>query len=254
MFPRGNGSGKRGSGIKHSKLKGWHKPLEEFTLQPGDFTIGLTKKQLAYALHLFKTKQCGYIDVDDETISCFASAKRGEREYERYSKQFHHLLRRIDKWTISDKKELFYLAYVNRGAAMIGKPRFMRYSLNKIRESMRYLLLVKEGNPLVRFEHVVKGNYKLPGMSISGISFLMHLWKPKEYAIWNGSVDKGLRKLKISFPRPFSSHVAQGYQDCIAALQQMMRLTNLRSFKLIDHFVDAFGKGHLTLGRMRRQN
>ena len=164
------------------------------SLEPGDFTIGLTKRALKRAVHLFRTKQCGYIDKEEERITCAEVARRDEKWDKKYSRQFQSMLRKINRWKRQDAEKLFNLAYLHGRAA---------------------------------------------------IAFLMHLWKPKDFAIWNGSVDKGLKKLKVKVPRPFSKNRAQGYVDRMAALFKLMQMTGLKSFQSVDHFVVAFGKGHL---------
>ena len=247
LFPK-NGEGPWRQGrTARARFRKWRSPLEDYPLDPGDFDIRLTKSALKRAIHLFRTKQCGYVDEHEEKVTCAEAARRVEKDWRRYSRQFHSRLRDIDRWKHEEKEEIFNLAYVNRGAGMIGKPRFLRHPIGNIKSTMRYLFLDQDGNPLIRFEHAVKGKYKLPGMGFSGMAFLMHLWKPNEFAIWNGSVDKGLKKLKVKVPRPFSAHLAQGYQDRIAALREIMRQTGLKSFRSVDHFVDAFAKGHLKL-------
>jgi hypothetical protein len=231
----------------HTKIKIWKKPI--YSLKSSDFKISSnTKKKIKKALEQFKNNQCGYIGKDEEEISCFKSSKRDEKYHRDYSKQFHKLLKRINKWKLKDKEELFELAHINGGKdAIIHKPKFLKYPIKKVKEAMKYLFLSNEAEPLRRFEEVVNvnGHYKLPGMKESGISFLMYLWNPRKYAIWNDSVDKGLKKLNIKLPRPFSKHLAQGYQDRIEVLKKIGKLIHLKSFKMIDHFVDALGKNHI---------
>jgi hypothetical protein len=247
IFPKPSGRHGQSPHRASVRLKTWRTQLEDFSLEPAEFRIGLTKREIAKAIRLFQTTQCGYIDPQDETVTCATVAKRGEQREKRLRKEFRALLQNIDHWGRDDKERLFDIAYTNGRAAVIRKPLFLAHPITKIRRTMQYLFLEDHGDPLIRFEHAVRGQFKLFGMSYSGVAFLMHLWKPNDFAVWNGSVDKGLRKLKVTVRRPFSRNVAQGYRDRIAALKQIMKLTGLKTFHGVDHFVDAFGKDHLTL-------
>lgn len=231
------------------KLKPWKEPLPDSNLERGSFECKLTTRQFKQALHLFRTHHCGYYPKD-EPITCFQGAKNTESKHAALSRKLHILLRRINHWTRKDKEQLFKLAYTNGSRAMTGKSGFLRCPTNKIRESIKYLLLTDNSkvSPLIRFEHMARGPYKLPHMAFAGVSFLMYLYRPKKFAIWNGAVDKGLRNLKIYPKRQFSKHLAQGYQDRMAALDMLKKWTKLKSYAAVDHFVDAFAKkGHLKL-------
>jgi hypothetical protein len=99
---------------------------------------------------------------------------------------------------------------------------------------------------IVRFEKVLaKGSgYKLAGMGEAGLTFLMHLWAPKEFAVINAPIEKALKKLKVKF-RESSHRKGQIFKDKTAAAKKIAAATRLRSLARTDHFLDALGKGHI---------
>jgi hypothetical protein len=73
----------------------------------------------------------------------------------------------------------------------------------------------------------------------------MHLWRPNDFAVVDAPVIKGLKILGVAFNRPVSLRRAQGYKDRTAAIRMVARLTGLKSFARVDHFLDALGKKHI---------
>jgi len=68
LFPKKR-EGPPGNG-QHGYFKKWRKQLPDYILEPGDFSIELSRSQRKRAIHQFKTKQCGYVDEDEERITC----------------------------------------------------------------------------------------------------------------------------------------------------------------------------------------
>ena len=240
LFPQRHGK----SGLakrKHMvKIKRWRAPI----LEPIEFEIGLTKADTRRARTLFKTSPCGY----REELTCEEGAERRAKQMADCSRELRSLVKRIKHWNKDDREELFALAFIDGAAAQIGKPQFLRQPASRVRDAMEFLFF-GEGDDHVRFEQVaaIDGRFRLERLGRAGVATLMHLWSPKEHGIWNDSVDRGLRLLKVKFNRTHSRHISQAYMDRSGALKAIMIKFGLRSLAKTDHFVDAFGKGHLKL-------
>jgi len=213
-----------------------------------DFTIAVTKLELNQLLADFKTNECRY---RKDGKSCSETARETEERYGRLGRHFHSLWRRRASWRKKDLEQLFEIAYINGRAAQIRKPQFVRQGPRKVARSLGFLL-EGPGDPYIRFEKVLaKGSsYKLSGMGKVGIICLMHLWKPKEFALVDEPVDNALKAL-VNFGRTISLLEGQGFKDRTAAVSQIAKLTGLKTFGRVDHFLDAIGKGHIG-PRLRR--
>jgi hypothetical protein len=82
-------------------------------------------------------------------------------------------------------------------------------------------------------------------MGASGLSFLMHLWNPTEYAVSNASTERAIRTLKITFGRRISVKRGQGLNDRTEVIRFIARMTGLKTFSAVDHFLDAIAKKHI---------
>lgn len=82
-------------------------------------------------------------------------------------------------------------------------------------------------------------------MGKGGLTFLMHLWNPGEFAVIMQPVEKALKVLKVNFGRATSRREGQDYKDRTAAVRQIGKLTALKTFAQVDHFLDALAKGHI---------
>jgi len=61
----------------------------------------------------------------------------------------------------------------------------------------------------------------------------------------NEPVEEGLRALGVSFGRATSLRKGQAFKDRTAAVAHLAKLTGLKTFGRVDHFLDAIGKRHI---------
>jgi hypothetical protein len=229
------------SGKRKARLKHWRAPI----LEPSEFSVGLTEAEVHRIRAKYEKEKCPY--WPEQTHK--ANANRRVRNLREHSNELSQLVKR-GRWTKEDREELFNLAFIDGAAAQIGKPEFLRQPRSKVVAAMRYLFdSASDASDYIRFEQVASatGRYRLKRLGPSGVAMLMHLWKPKEHAIWNDSVETGLRSLKVRFNRARSRNLGQAYMDRTAALKSMMRTFRFGSLAETDHLVDAFGKGHIKL-------
>jgi hypothetical protein len=227
----------------NAKLPKWRGAAPEPPLAPSEIEIGVTAAEIKRLLKQFRNNKCPY--PGSEGASCFQVAKWAEKNYEQLGRELRSLMRRQSFWGKKQLARIFDIAYTNGRAAMLRKPDFVRQRPAKVARSLEFLLR-GTGDPYIRFEKVLasKSGYKLAGMAAPGLSFLMHLWEPKAFAVINAPIDKALKKLNVRF-RAASQREGQAFKDHTAAVKRIADLTNLRTFARVDHFLDALGKDHI---------
>jgi len=226
-----------------AKLPKWRGEAPGPPLAPSDFQIGVTDAEIKRLLQQFRSNECPY--PESEGASCFQMAKWTERNYEKLGHELRSLMRTKSSWGKKQLARVFDIAYTNGRAAKLRKPLFVHQRPAKVARSLEFLLQ-GTGDPYIRFEKVLArgSGYKLAGMAAPGLTFLMHLWEPKVFAVFNAPIDKALKKLKVRF-RPASHREGQAFKDHTAAVKRIAVLTKLRSLARVDHFLDGHGKGHL---------
>jgi len=229
-----------------AKLPLWRSKAPHPPLGPSDFKIRVSRAKIKKLLSDFRNKnnKCPYA----EDKSCWEEAEDAEKKHKRLSETLRSLMHRRSSWKKSDLDELFDLAYYYGQAAQFNRPAFVCQSPSKVARSLAYLLN-GGGDPYVRFEKVLAsgGRYKLNGMNKAGLTFLMHLWSPGEFAMVMKPLDKAFKKLQVSFSRTASRREGQGYKDQTAAIRQIGKLTGLKSLVQADRFLDAVAKAHIEL-------
>ncbi len=224
------------------KLPKWRGEAPEPPLAQSDFEIGVTGAEIKRLLQQFRNNECPY--PDSEGASCFQMAQWTERNYEKLGHELRSLMRRKSSWGKKELARVFDIAYTNGKAAKLRKPLFVHQRPARVAQSLEFLLQ-GTGEPYIRFEKVLASDgYKLAGMAASGLSFLMHLWEPKAFAVVNAPIDKALKRLRVRF-RASSHRGGQGFKDRTAAVKKIAELTKLRTFARVDHFLDGLGKGHI---------
>ena len=233
-----------GSGrTTRAKLPRWRGEVPQPPLGPSDFNVGVSKAKLKKLLSEFKNNKCPY---ENNGKSCWERTKSEEADNKQLSATLRSLMRRCSSWNKNDLEKVFDLAFTFGRAAEFHRPSFVRQSPAKVAHSLDFLLTAG-GDPYVRFEKVLAPGslYKLNGMGKGGLTFLMYLWNPREFAVIMGPVDKALKALKVSFGRATSSREGQAYKDRTAAVRQIGKLTALKTFTQVDHFLDALAKRHI---------
>jgi PLD-like domain len=226
-----------------AKLPAWRGETPQPPLGPSEFRFGGSKMEIGGLLSEFKNNECPY--EYPLGASCWEVARSNEKVNKKHSKTLHSLMFRRSSWGKNNLEELFDLAHTYGKAANFHRPAFVAQNPEKVSRSLDFLLN-GEGDHYIRFEKLLdQKRYKLNGLGEAGIIFLMHLWNPKEFPVLNKPIDKALKKLKFSFGRKKSQRVGQAYKDRTAAIRKIMERTGLKTFALVDHFLDAIGKGHI---------
>lgn len=243
IWPNKKGSIPENKKEGKQKFTKWKNPLQK-ALTPEDFSI-TDKSILKRFLNESKNNICEY--HPDDKLSCYKQCKISSRYYLSESRKLKKLIQKIDKWKKDDIAELFDFAFINSGAAKIRKPSFLKQGVFKIRTSIKYLY--GTGDPYVRFENIApkSSDYHIEGFGPAAIAMLMHLWNPKEYAVYNGAAEEGLKKLTVTFKGRFSNRMGQGYKDRTASIKFLAKETGLNSLSAVDHFIDAVGKEHIKI-------
>lgn len=226
-----------------TRLPKWHGEAPQPPLDPSEFTVSISNQKLQRLLSEFRNNKCQYPKY--RNVSCDEAGKDIARIYREGTKELSSLWRRRESWRRQELAELFDLTFINGRQAKLIKPQFVRQNPRKVVKSLEFLLQ-GPGDPYVRFEKMLaKGSsYKLVGLGEVGVICLMHLWRPTEFALFAEPVDKALKTL-VDFGRPVSLRKGQGYKDRTAAAREIVKLTRLKTFGRVDHFLDALGKKHI---------
>ena len=127
----------------------------------------------------------------------------------------------------------------------VGGPRlypvtFKENGIEKVRESLSYLLHGKE--PLEeRFYNFVdnpESEYKLNGVGRAFASTALLLINPKDYGIWNGAIDGGLRMLDMFPKHERGEHKGKTYVKIVAVLKRLQQKCGLEDLSYTDEFVE----------------
>jgi hypothetical protein len=233
-----------GSPRSKSRLPRWRSEPPVPAPMASEFSVGISRNRLQRLLREFRSNQCLY--PDSEGLSCMDVALWIEDQHMRLGRELKRLMNRTNKWTKADLARVFDIAYTNGRAAKIKKPHFLRQRPSAVARTLSYLFNGR-GDPYIRFEKILApgGTYRLDGLGETGVAFLMHLWRPAEFAVINAPVDKGLKILQVTFGRRTSLRRAQGYKDRTAAIKHVASVTKLQNLARVDHFFDALGKGHI---------
>ena len=233
------------TGNTKGKLREWRGGPPQPPLGPSDFSIGLPEEKLARLLLEFKRNKCAYSRINE---SCLEHARAWESGLKARSDQFHLLMKQRDSWNRSNLGTIFDLAYTNGKAAKMKKPLFVKLNPATVARNLTFLLQ-GDGDPYIRFEKLLdsKGSYKCKGLGPTGLIFLLYLWKPDVFPIINGSIEMAFKILKVKFRRGLSEQYGQWYKDRSAVIREIMNFSGLKTFALMDHFLDGIGKGHFGL-------
>jgi hypothetical protein len=123
---------------------------------------------------------------------------------------------------------------------------FIESGLDRIRAALRYLLY--SDDPIEeRFFNVVdgRGTHKLSGVGREFASFLLCLHDNQQYGIWNGTVDIGLKLLKMTPRRERGEHVGQTYAKVIDKLKEIQKLGDFADLQFTDEFLELLAKGFI---------
>ena len=224
----------------HSK---WHGAQPDPPLPAVAYDLGVTKNELVTLLKRFKNTPCPYAD---DGSTCADVAKQNEADQMERSSMLHATVRRMKTWTKADIERIFDLAFTHGKAIQVAKPKFLKHSPGKVGRTVDYLLR-GSGDPFLRFQKCLRGGpYHLQGLGPAGLTFLLHLWAPSQFAIVNTPVRKALRVLKVTAMDVVTHSAGAAYRNRTEAIRHISAKLGLGSLARADHFFDAIGKKHIT--------
>lgn len=127
----------------------------------------------------------------------------------------------------------------------VGGPKFYPTSyiengLEKIKTSLKYLLY---GNDALeeRFYNFVENpesEYQLNGVGRAFASTALLLINDKEYGIWNGAVDGGLKMLGMIPEKKRGEHIGKTYVTIVKTLKDLQKECGFENLNITDEFVE----------------
>jgi len=144
----------------------------------------------------------------------------------------------LDNLTLEDAKRIY-------NEMTVGGPRlyprtYIENGLERIRASLKYLLYGDD--KLEERFYNVAGNpdseYRLNGVGRAFASTALFLIYHKEYGIWNGAVDGGLRRLDILPKRKRGEHIGETYVRIVKVLKELQKRCGFEDLSVTDEFVE----------------
>ena len=117
---------------------------------------------------------------------------------------------------------------------------FIENGVEKIRRALTYLLY--GSGPLeerfFNFIENVNSEYFLKGVGKAFASTALFLYNHKEYAVWNGAIDGGLRKLELLPGKTRGESVGQIYLKIIKSMKDLQKYCGFEDLSITDEFVE----------------
>lgn len=150
------------------------------------------------------------------------------------------LLSRKKLASLTEEKAQKIYSEMSVGGPKLYPVTFMENGAEKIRTSLTYLLYAEE--PLEeRFHNFVDNpdsEYRLNGVGRAFASTALLLIDPKEFGIWNGAIEGGLRMLDMLPKRERGEHKGRTYVKIIAVLKDLQRKCGFEDLSYTDEFVE----------------
>jgi hypothetical protein len=118
---------------------------------------------------------------------------------------------------------------------------YAQNGIEKIRNALAYLLHDTSVPLDERFFNVVSNpdsEYRLQGVGRAFASTALLLIDLKKYAIWNGAIDEGLKKLGLLPRRKREENVGQTYVKVVEVLKQLQSKCGFEDLSVVDEFVE----------------
>lgn len=144
----------------------------------------------------------------------------------------------LDNLTLENAKRIY-------DEMSVGGPRlyprtYIENGLERIKTSLKYLLY--GDNKLEERFYNFAGNpdseYRLNGVGRAFASTALFLIDHKEYGIWNGAVDGGLRMLGILPKKKRGEHIGETYIRIVEVLKELQKKCDFEDLSVTDEFVE----------------
>jgi len=150
---------------------------------------------------------------------------------------------KLEKLNLQDAKKIYKEMTV--GGPQLYPNSFIENGLTRIRKSLIYLLY--SGEPLEeRFFNVIENwssEYYLKGVGRAFASTALMLFNHKEYGIWNGAIEGGLKKLKLLPKKERGEHPGQIYVKILSVLKKIKKQCKFPDLSVTDEFIELIYHG-----------
>lgn len=122
---------------------------------------------------------------------------------------------------------------------------FIENGIERIRKDLEYLLYGKESLS-ERFYNVIdnlNSEYYLKGVGRAFASTALLLFNNKEYGIWNGAIEGGLKKMDLLPKRERGEHAGLTYVKILEVLKELQKKCSFSDLSVTDEFVELIYHG-----------
>jgi hypothetical protein len=151
----------------------------------------------------------------------------------------------IDHLTRQDAERLYNEITV--GGPQLYPRTFLENGIDKIKQSLKYLLHQPEIPLEKRFYDFVEGEYRLSGVGRAFASTALFILDPQRFGIWNAAIDGGLEMLSRLPPKRRGEHKGQRYLRILETLKQLQKECDFEDLSYTDEFVELIYHGKLSI-------
>lgn len=144
----------------------------------------------------------------------------------------------LDNLALEDAKRIYNEMTV--GGPRLYPKTFIDNGLEKIKTSLKYLLYGtdKLEERFYNFARNPESEYRLNGVGRAFASTALFLTNPREYAVWNGAVDGGLKMLDMLPKRKRDEHIGETYLRIVETLKGLQKKCGFEDLSVTDEFVE----------------
>ena len=155
---------------------------------------------------------------------------------------------RINNLTINDAKMIYDEMSV--GGPKLYPNTFLENGIEKIKKSLDYLLYDEEPLEERFFNFVgnIDSGYYLKGVGRAFASTALLLIDCKNFGIWNGAIDGGLKNLGLLPKRERGEHVGKTYVKILQILEDLREKCEFDDLSVVDEFVELIYHGKIGEG------
>lgn len=155
---------------------------------------------------------------------------------------------RLDGLSIEDARRIYDEMSV--GGPKLYPNTYVENGLDRIKEALTYLLYgdAPLAERFYNFAGSSESEYRLNGLGRAFASTALHLTDPREYAIWNGAVDGGLKALGMQPKRKRGEHIGETYVKITATLKELQTRCDFEDLSAMDEFLQLIHHGTIGVG------
>jgi hypothetical protein len=144
----------------------------------------------------------------------------------------------LDNLTLDNAKQIYNEMSV--GGPKLYPRTYIENGLEKIKTSLKYLLYGNDEleERFYNFAGNPESDYRLNGVGRAFASTALFLINHKEYGIWNGAVDGGLKMLDIRPKRKRGEHIGETYFTIVKVLKELQKKCGFEDLSVTDEFVE----------------